>query len=69
MAPSTFVLSAQRDKLLDTYKQIGTVIEAFRLNHKAKFDAIMREYVGRAAIGHVREIVLPLPHRVDPVLI
>ena len=37
----------QRDKLLDTYKQIGTVIEAFRLNHKAKFDAIMREYVGR----------------------
>src|SRR5437867_4413473 len=44
----------QRDRLLDTYKQIGTVIEAFRLNHQAKYDSIMREYLGRAAIGHVR---------------
>src|SRR5579885_788678 len=43
-----------REKLLDTYKQIGTVIEAFRLNHQAKYDSIMREYAGRAAIGHVR---------------
>jgi amidophosphoribosyltransferase len=44
----------QRDRLLDTYKQIGTVIEAFRLNHQAKYDSVMREYAGRAAIGHVR---------------
>jgi amidophosphoribosyltransferase len=44
----------RREKLLDTYKQIGTVIEAFRLNHQAKYDSIMREYAGRAAIGHVR---------------
>ena len=44
----------ERDKLLDTYKQVGTVIEAFRLNHHAKYDSIMREYDGRAAIGHVR---------------
>jgi amidophosphoribosyltransferase len=43
-----------REKLLDTYKQIGTVIEAFRLNHHAKYESIMREYAGRAAIGHVR---------------
>ena len=43
-----------RQQLLDTYKQIGTVIEAFRLNHQAKYDSIMREYAGRAAIGHVR---------------
>jgi amidophosphoribosyltransferase len=43
-----------REKLLDTYKQIGTVIEAFRLNHQAKYDSVMREYAGRAAIGHVR---------------
>jgi amidophosphoribosyltransferase len=43
-----------RDKLLDTYKQIGSVIEAFRLSHKAKYDSIMREYAGRASIGHVR---------------
>jgi amidophosphoribosyltransferase len=44
----------KREKLLDTYKQIGTVIEAFRLNHQAKYDSVMREYAGRAAIGHVR---------------
>src|SRR5215470_3538981 len=49
---STF--NPQREKLLDTYKQIGTVIEAFRLSHQAKYDSIMRQYAGRAAIGHVR---------------
>ncbi|MFN4259382.1 MAG: amidophosphoribosyltransferase [Gemmataceae bacterium] len=44
----------RREQILDTYRQIGTVIEAFRLNHQGKFDSIMREYRGRAAIGHVR---------------
>jgi amidophosphoribosyltransferase len=49
---STF--NPDREKLLATYKQLGTVIEAFRLNHQAKYDSIMREHAGRAAIGHVR---------------
>ncbi len=49
---STF--NPSREKLLDTHKQIGTVIEAFRLSHQAKYDSIMREFAGRAAIGHVR---------------
>ena len=44
----------QREQILNTYKQIGTVIEAFRLNHQAKYDSIMRQYAGPAAIGHVR---------------
>ena len=43
-----------REQIVDTYRQIGSVIEAFRLNHQAKYDSIMREYAGRAAIGHVR---------------
>lgn len=43
-----------REQKLDTFKQIGTVIEAFRLNHQAKYESIMKEYAGRAAIGHVR---------------
>jgi amidophosphoribosyltransferase len=43
-----------RDKLLHTYKQVGTVIEAFRLNHQPKYESIMKEHSGRAAIGHVR---------------
>jgi amidophosphoribosyltransferase len=43
-----------RQRLLDTYRQIGGVIEAFRMNHQGKHDTIMRTYSGRAAIGHVR---------------
>jgi amidophosphoribosyltransferase len=43
-----------REQVIDTFKQVGPVIEAFRLNHKAKYDSIMKEYAGRAAIGHVR---------------
>src|SRR5262245_22470658 len=43
-----------RDQLLDTYKQLGPVIEAFRMHHQGKFEAIMKEYAGQAAIGHVR---------------
>lgn len=54
LAAGMTTYNPRRDKLLDTYKQIGTVIEAFRLNHQAKYDSIMREFAGRAAIGHVR---------------
>lgn len=43
-----------RDELIKTHKEIGTVAEAFRLNHKDKFEAIMRGSDGPAAIGHVR---------------
>jgi amidophosphoribosyltransferase len=43
-----------REQILDTYKAIGTVIEAFRLNHPGKAETIQREHAGRAAIGHVR---------------
>src|SRR5436190_2220213 len=52
-----------REQVLDTYKQIGTVIEAFRLNHQAKYDSIMKEYAGRAAIGHVRYATCGLTDR------
>ena len=44
----------EREQILDTYKQIGTVIEAFRLNHPAKAESVHGEFAGRAAIGHVR---------------
>jgi amidophosphoribosyltransferase len=54
LAAGFATFNPRREKLLDTYKQIGTVIEAFRLNHEAKRESILREYAGRAAIGHVR---------------
>ncbi len=44
----------ERQSILETYKRLGTVIEAFRMNHEAKYESIMREHAGRAAIGHVR---------------
>lgn len=44
----------QRDLLLETHKDVGTVSEVFRLSHRGKAEAIMQHYSGRAAIGHVR---------------
>ncbi len=43
-----------RQALLETHKELGTVAEAFRLNHRAKFDSVMNRHDGPAAIGHVR---------------
>ena len=43
-----------RKQLIDTYKDVGTVAEVFRTNHRAKYTSLMEEYSGRAAIGHVR---------------
>mgnify|MGYP006274872131 FL=1 len=44
----------QRTQLLDTYKDIGTVSEAFRMSHPEEFRQILRDYRGKAAIGHTR---------------
>ena len=33
---------------------MGSVSEVFRLSHRGKFESLMDEYAGRAAIGHVR---------------
>ena len=44
----------RRPQVLDTYKDVGTVAEAFRMSHPAKHRAILQEYAGRAAIGHTR---------------
>jgi amidophosphoribosyltransferase len=54
LAAGITTFNPRRQRLLDTYKQIGTVIEVFRLNHQAKYESVMRQYAGRAAIGHVR---------------
>ena len=43
-----------RQQLIDTHKEVGTVTEVFRLSHRGKYDNLMQEYTGRAAIGHVR---------------
>lgn len=43
-----------RKQLIDTHKELGSVTEVFRLSHRAKAESLMKEYTGRAAIGHVR---------------
>ncbi len=43
-----------RQQLIDTHKDIGSVSEVFRLSHRGKSESLMQEYSGRAAIGHVR---------------
>jgi amidophosphoribosyltransferase len=43
-----------RKQLIDTYKELGGVSEVFRLSHRGKYESLMKEYAGRAAIGHVR---------------
>ena len=43
-----------RSQLLATHRKLGTVSEAFRLHHRGKAESLMREYAGRAAIGHTR---------------
>jgi len=49
---STF--NPEREQIVETYKEIGSVIEAFRLNHQGKFESMMKDNTGPAAIGHVR---------------
>ncbi|MBI1902701.1 MAG: amidophosphoribosyltransferase [Planctomycetia bacterium] len=46
--------SPHRRQLIETYKDVGTVSEAFRMGHRGKFESLMKRYAGRAAIGHVR---------------
>jgi amidophosphoribosyltransferase len=43
-----------RPQILTTYKDVGTVIEAFRMSHPAKHRSIITRLAGRAAIGHTR---------------
>ena len=44
----------RRLQIIDTYKNVGSVAEVFRMNHTERYQHLMEEYDGRAAIGHVR---------------
>lgn len=43
-----------RKQLIDTHRRVGSVSEVFHLNRHDKYDELMTEYAGPAAIGHVR---------------
>ena len=46
--------NASRPQLLATYKDVGSVSEVFRMSHRGKYESLMEQHAGRAAIGHVR---------------
>lgn len=52
-----------RRRLLVTYKQLGTVNEAFRLGHSGKAAHVLAHCRGCAAIGHVRYATCGLDDR------
>ena len=54
LAAGMTTYSPGRRRLVDTYKELGSVTEVFRLNHRGKHGNLMAQYAGRAAIGHVR---------------
>ncbi len=54
LAAGFTTFSPERNQLIDTHRDIGTVQEVFRLSHRGKSESLMKEYAGRAAIGHVR---------------
>ncbi len=41
-------------QLIDTYRELGSVQEVFRLSHSGKSANLLKKYSGPAAIGHVR---------------
>ncbi len=51
---SRFHPEPENGQLIDTYRDIGSVQEVFRLSHTAKATSLMKRYSGAAAIGHVR---------------
>ena len=54
LAAGMTTFDPDRPRLLRTRKDVGTVTEVFRLNHRAKAESLMKSLAGRAAIGHVR---------------
>ena len=43
-----------RPSVLATHREVGSVNEVFRLNREPKYQSLMNQYAGAAAIGHVR---------------
>ncbi len=54
LAAGMTTFDADRSSLLLNRKDVGTVTEVFRLNHREKAESLMKSLAGRAAIGHTR---------------
>lgn len=54
LAAGMTTFHSDRNQLIDTHKDVGTVSEVFHLNHRVAYEQLMNEYAGPAGIGHVR---------------
>jgi amidophosphoribosyltransferase len=54
LAAGITTYNLNRNQLIDTHREVGTVAEVFHLNHASEYDKLMTEYAGPAGIGHVR---------------
>lgn len=54
LAAGMTTFSNDRNQIIDTHKDVGTVTEVFHLNKQDEYQNLMNEYSGPAAIGHVR---------------
>src|SRR3972149_460412 len=63
LAAGITTYNPRRQHLIDTYKNTGSVNEVFCLRHRDKYESLMQEYSGRAAIGHVRYATCGLEDR------
>jgi len=51
---SRFHPAPENRQLIDTYRDLGSVQEVFRMSHAGKAESLMQQFAGHAAIGHVR---------------
>lgn len=63
LAAGITTFNGNRNQIIDTHKEVGTVAEVFHLNHAAAYESLMSEYAGPAAIGHVRYATCGLDDR------
>ena len=54
LAAGLSTYNAGRDAIIDTYKDVGTVNEVFRMSHPGKYQSLLSDYAGQASIGHTR---------------
>lgn len=54
LAAGMTTYNPERNQLIDTHKETGSVSEAFSMAHRDKYIGLMDKYAGRAAIGHTR---------------
>ncbi len=54
LAAGMTTYNVERNQLIDTHKEVGSVAEVFHLNHGVEYEKLMVKYAGPAAIGHVR---------------